>query len=84
MPGSDDLKKQIEELDADIRSDNQSMSMMRINRAAFVDDITLSVDGIDGALATMREKLMMKINSIKAIINKFDLENDIPNPDDLD
>ena len=84
MPGgNDELKKEIEELEGEIRDADRSMRMMRMGRRNNVDDIVNSVDGIDSALAQMKEKLMMKINSIKAIINKFDTENSIPDPDSL-
>ena len=83
LGGNDDLKKQIEELEGEIRDADRSMRMMRMGRRNNVDDIVNSVDGIDSALAQMKEKLMMKINSIKAIINKFDTENSIPDPDTL-
>ena len=81
--GGDELKKEIEELEGEIRDADRSMRMMRMGRRNNVDDIVNSVDGIDSALAQMKEKLMMKINSIKAIINKFDTENSIPDPDTL-
>ena len=81
--GNKQLEKEIEELEGEIRDADRSMRMMRMGRRNNIDDIVNSVDGIDSALAQMKEKLMMKINSLKAIINKFDSENSIPNPDEL-
>ena len=81
--GNKQLEKEIEELEGEIRDADRSMRMMRMGRRNNIDDIVNSVDGIDSALAQMKEKLMMKINSLKAIINKFDSENRIPNPDEL-
>ena len=83
LTGGGDLQKQIDELEGEIRDADRSMNIMRTNRSAYIDDIVNSVDGIDSSLANMKEKLMMKINSIKAIINKFDTENSIPDADSL-
>ena len=83
MGGDKELKKEIEELEGEIRDADRSMRMMRMGRRNNIDDIVNSIDGIDNALAQMKEKLMMKINSIKAVINKFDSENSIPDIHDL-
>ena len=79
-----ELVKEIELLEGEIRNMDRQMMIMRMNRGSFVDEILGSVDDIDGALADMDEKLMMKVNALKAIINKFDSENSIPDPDSMD
>lgn len=79
-----ELVKEIELLEGEIRNMDRQMMIMRMNRGSFVDEILGSVDDIDSALADMDEKLMMKVNALKAIINKFDSENSIPDPDSMD
>ena len=62
---------------------DRQMMLMRMSRGGYVDQILVSLDDVDSAVADMDSKLNMKINSIKAVIKKFDVHNSIPNPDTL-
>ena len=79
-----DLVKRIEELESDIRNSNRKLMVMSMSRGEFVQEINDTTDDIDNALAEMDQKLSMGINALKAVINKFDTESHIPDPDHME
>lgn len=73
-----ELEEELESLEMDVKLLDRRMMIMRMNRSAFVKMIWGSVDRIDDALSDMDEKLMMKVNMIKSILNKYDSEDQVP------
>ena len=78
------MEQELEDVKAEIASNDNKMFVLRSQRSSYIDDIVSSTDNINSSLESFEARIMMKVNSLKAIINKFDAEDHVPDKDDVE